>query len=155
MSSALTILIVDDEYAMHDILKEFLSGLDCEINISSTGREAMACIDNFSYDLVFLDIMLPDISGFDVLDHLRQQFPDSFVAMMTAYPSEISVTDVLSKGAHYYFEKPLDREELVAIVTNAHERKALKSERKKRLEKIKEGLEKLQPQTLESKINSN
>ena len=150
MSSGLSILIVDDEYAVHDLLKELLSDLDCEINISSTGREARECIDRFSYDLVFLDILLPDISGFYVLDHLRQQFPDTFVAMMTAYPSKISITDVLQKGAHYYFEKPLDREELLAIFKNAVEKKALKAERKKRLERIMEGLERFQPQSEES-----
>ena len=142
MSSRISVLIVDDEYDVHDILKEFLSDLDPEINICRNGREAIECVENFSYDLVFLDVMLPDIGGFEVLDHIRHHYPDIFVVMMTAYASKVSLTEVLSKGAHYYFEKPLAREELMAIVTNALERKALKAERRKRLEKARKGSEK-------------
>ena len=113
------ILIVDDEIRMLDSLKELLSGQDCEIHTSNSGAEAIDCLTRGGFDLVLLDIVMPGIDGFKVMDHIESQNPNTSVVIMTGHSTVDSAIAALRKGAYDYLKKPFEYEELLKTIENA------------------------------------
>ncbi|MCA8959682.1 MAG: sigma-54-dependent Fis family transcriptional regulator [Planctomycetes bacterium] len=111
------ILIVDDEQPLLQSLSLEMrrAGHDCLI--AETGAEAFALLEKNSPDLAILDVRLPDVSGLDVLRHLKNELPEVPVVMVTAFASVDSAVEAMKDGATDYLEKPLDLEELQLVVT--------------------------------------
>lgn len=109
------ILIVDDESAISDLLKVYLTNEGYEIDTSDSGRSALEKIKNEHYDLALLDIMLPDIDGLQLLTIIRQSqnYP---VIMLTAKDEETDKITGLTIGADDYITKPFKPLEVVARV---------------------------------------
>jgi len=107
------ILIVDDE---KDVLEHFSHHLnrllDCQIDLAVTGEEALKKIKANKFDLIFLDIKMPGLSGIDVLRRLKTDniLPD--VIVMTGYDSRQVAKEVLEVGAIGYLIKPIPAETL-------------------------------------------
>ncbi|HIA28371.1 MAG TPA: sigma-54-dependent Fis family transcriptional regulator [Planctomycetes bacterium] len=110
------ILILDDELPLLQSLKIELSRSGHECLLAETGREAFKILDKDSPDLAILDVQLPDISGLEVLQRLRQEFPHVPVLIVTAYASVDTAVEAMKEGATDYLEKPLDLEELHLVV---------------------------------------
>ena len=108
------ILIIEDEQSIADMLKMCLTknGYICEI--ANDGMTATEKIDEKRYDLILLDIMLPDIDGYDLIDYIKQfEIPVIFVTAKTSVPDRVKG---LKLGAEDYVTKPFDLEELLARV---------------------------------------
>ncbi|MBE6738276.1 MAG: response regulator transcription factor [Ruminococcaceae bacterium] len=109
------ILVVDDEQSIADMVKLCLSknGYSCEaVNDGMTATEK---IENNRYDLILLDIMLPDIDGYDLIEYIKQfDIPVIFVTAKTSVPDRVKG---LKLGAEDYISKPFDLEELLARIT--------------------------------------
>ena len=107
------ILIIEDERAIREGLADFLheEGFSCVL--AATGQEGIERVDGRDFDVVLLDVRLPDISGTDVLARLRNITPESHVIIMTAHPSVDTVVSALRLGAVDYVIKPLILEELL------------------------------------------
>ena len=109
------ILIVDDESAISDLLKVYLTNEGYEIDTSDSGKSALKKIENEHYNLALLDIMLPDIDGLQLLTIIRQSqnYP---VIMLTAKDEETDKITGLTIGADDYITKPFKPLEVVARV---------------------------------------
>lgn len=109
------ILIVDDEPEIADLIEVYLHGEGYEVNKFYTGRDAITYLAGNEPDLAILDIMLPDMNGFTICQHIRthQAFP---IIMLTAKDEEIDKITGLSLGADDYITKPFRPLELVARV---------------------------------------
>lgn len=108
------ILIVEDEQSIADMVKLCLSknGYICEA--VNDGMAAAKKIEEKRYDLILLDIMLPDMDGYDLIDYIKQfAIPVIFVTAKTSVPDRVKG---LKLGAEDYISKPFDLEELLARI---------------------------------------
>lgn len=115
MNGVNRILVVDDEQSIADMVKLCLSknGYICEAVYD--GMTATEKIESSRYDLILLDIMLPDIDGYDLIEYIKQfDIPVIFVTAKTTVPDRVKG---LKLGAEDYISKPFDLEELLARIT--------------------------------------
>jgi two-component system response regulator HydG len=107
------ILIVDDEKEVLEYFSHYFNRLlECKIDLAATGEEALERIKAENFDLIFLDIKMPGLSGIDVLRRLKSDniLPD--VIIMTGYNSGQVAKEVLEVGAIGYLIKPIPPEKL-------------------------------------------
>ncbi len=109
------ILVVDDEQAIADLVEVYLSNEGFTVHKFYNGKDAMQSVESQQIDLAILDVMLPDISGFDLCRKIREKhnFP---VIMLTAKEEEMDKITGLTLGADDYVTKPFQPLELVARV---------------------------------------
>lgn len=113
------ILVVDDELDIREVLIRWLSaeGYICEP--AASGEEALDALAGGDYELVLLDIRLPDISGLEVLARAKDQSNDVAVVMITGLSDRATGLRCMQLGAHSYVIKPFEREEVVINVDGA------------------------------------
>ncbi|MBW1717997.1 MAG: response regulator [Deltaproteobacteria bacterium] len=138
MLPASKILVVDDEPRMCHSLKLLLNNSGHEVQTSNNGHEAIKCLAENSFDLVFLDIVLPDMDGFQIMDHINQQYPDVMVIIITGHVSMESTLRALRRGAYDYIRKPFEPEELLTKGKNAINQKKLTCENRSIYGKLEE-----------------
>jgi len=107
---AVRLLVVDDNELNRDMLSRRLGGRGFAVEIAEDGERALALVEQQAFDLVLLDVMMPGLSGIDVLRRLRERWPESDlpVIMATARDSTEDVVEALRLGANDYVTKPLD-----------------------------------------------
>jgi two-component system response regulator HydG len=118
MKDKKSILIVDDDIAHRSMLR-ILLGWEYEVSEADCGFTAIEKIQHTSFDLVLMDVCMPEISGIEVLDRLKAYNPALPVIMMTAYSSNETAALALEKGAYGYLAKPFDFENLRQTIENA------------------------------------
>ena len=128
MSPTPKILIVDDDPRMCDSLKVLLSADNYEVQTGNSGQEAIELLNNNVFDIVLLDIVMPEIDGYQVLDHIGSRTPDTLVIVITGFASIESSVEALRRGAYDYIRKPFEPEELLKRVQNALNQKKLRYE---------------------------
>ncbi len=129
MKKSPRILIVDDDPAMRSLLSFRLESVGYEIAVCESGEQVKELIGTeFDFDLILLDVMLPGISGVDLLKEIKQEYADKQFLVMTAYPSVKIGVEAIKSGAFDFIIKPFDMEQLLQIIKNALENKALKQE---------------------------
>ena len=110
-----TILVVDDEISIQELVRLYLEKEGFRVESAGSGKEALERIDAVKPSVVVLDIMLPDMNGFDVCRELRQR-ADVPVLMLTARKDDIDKILGLEMGADDYLTKPFNPRELVARI---------------------------------------
>lgn len=112
---AINILVVDDEKAVADLIEVYLKNENYNVLKFYNGHDALQSIENEDVDLAILDVMLPDINGFSICQHIREKhnFP---VIMLTAKDEEVDKITGLTLGADDYITKPFRPLEMVARV---------------------------------------
>ncbi|TAK64375.1 MAG: response regulator transcription factor [Bacteroidetes bacterium] len=110
------ILIIEDDPKMQSGLKDNLELDGYNVDVASDGEEGFMRATQNTYDLILLDVMLPKISGFDVLKKIREQGVGTPVIMLTAKSEEIDKVLGLELGADDYITKPFSLRELLARV---------------------------------------
>lgn len=118
----LNILIVDDEPVITELLREFLGGQGYEVLVASNVTEAMASFKRDHPDVVLLDILLPESSGFTLLYYLRENLPDTQVIMLSGVCDLETQKRALSEGAIDYLTKPLNLDLVAQTVKYAVKR---------------------------------
>jgi len=116
-----SILVVDDMPAMQEMLNCSLASEGYRVATAGSGEEALARIDEQEFDLIVTDIVMPGLSGLDVLEKSRLLNPRTAVIVMTAYASLETAVTALRRGACDYLEKPVRLEELKRRVRHALE----------------------------------
>jgi DNA-binding response OmpR family regulator len=111
------ILIVEDEQRLAALLKKGLEESSYAVDLCHDGEEGLYMAETFPYDAVLLDVMLPKMDGFTVLENLRKQGVDVPVLMLTARTEVESRVKGLNHGADDYIPKPFDFAELLARLT--------------------------------------
>lgn len=111
----MNILVVDDEKEIADVVELYLQNDQYDVYKFYTGEDALKCIKNTKIDLAILDIMLPDIDGFQILKKIRENYTFP-VLMLTAKTGDMDKINGLTLGADDYIPKPFNPLELVARV---------------------------------------
>ncbi|WP_391201561.1 response regulator transcription factor [Psychrobacillus sp. L4] len=110
-----SILLVDDEQRMLDLIELFLLPLGFKCIKESSGKKAVEILKNEKISLVLLDVMMPEIDGWEVCKRIRE-FSNLPVIMLTARSDKLDLVKGLNTGADDYITKPFDERELVARV---------------------------------------
>jgi DNA-binding NtrC family response regulator len=118
-SSAGSVLIIDDEAAIRESLETLLEMEGYEVQSAATADEGMTRIGDRPYDLVLLDLALPDRNGIDVLRELHTTDPQLAVIMITAYGTVDNAVKAMQAGATNFVQKPWDNEKLLADIRAA------------------------------------
>jgi DNA-binding NtrC family response regulator len=107
------LLVIDDESEIREGLELLLTMEGYSVDLAQNATEGEKNLESRLYDLVLLDVMMPDRSGMDVLRDLRDRGDDTPVFMITAYGSVEAAVSALKIGANDYFQKPWDNEKLL------------------------------------------
>jgi DNA-binding NtrC family response regulator len=122
------ILIIEDDETLRVTLQNFLVRQGYQVNAAETGATGLALAEQQPYDLVLVDLRLPDISGLDVISRMTSGSEDTVKVMMTAYPEVRTAVAALKAGAYDYINKPFDLEDLRSLVERALEVRQLRRE---------------------------
>ncbi|MFM8322228.1 MAG: response regulator transcription factor [Chloroflexota bacterium] len=108
------VLIIDDEAALRSTLARVLQSGGCDTAGAADGRQALQQVEAGPFDLVYLDLHLPDMDGIQILSELRRRAPDLPVILLTGFGSLQTAVEALRLGATDYLLKPFDPEVLLA-----------------------------------------
>ena len=112
----MNILIIEDNRDLVQVLTEGFNELEFSVDSAFDGIEGLSKIHNNNYDCIVLDIMLPEMDGFELIKKMREEGKDTPVIMLTAKDSIEDRVEGLNRGADDYLVKPFDFRELVARV---------------------------------------
>ncbi|ANU37078.1 MULTISPECIES: quorum-sensing sigma-54 dependent transcriptional regulator LuxO [Vibrio] len=111
--------MVEDTASVAALYRSYLTPLGIDINIVGTGRDAIESLEFRTPDLILLDLRLPDMTGMDVLQAVKQQNPDVPVIFMTAHGSIDTAVEAMRLGAQDFLIKPCEADRLRVTVNNA------------------------------------
>lgn len=115
------ILVVDDKARIREACKSVLEECGYEVSMASNGLEALASIPAEHYDIILLDLMMPEMSGFEVLAKVKSLDPDTVVIVITGYATLEHSVDAMKKGAFDFIPKPFTPDHLRVTVAKAIE----------------------------------
>ena len=130
------VLIIDDDPGMRSTLSDILEAADYEVKDFGKGREALDWLKKNSFDIVIMDIKLPDIGGMKLLEEVRQINPDAPVIMMTGYASVETAVDAMKQGAYAYVVKPFNVDEIKALIQKALHQVRLSKENQRLIDEL-------------------
>src|SRR5215475_9781992 len=122
------VLVIDDEHDIREGLELLLTLEGYTVELAQNGTEGLQKMESRGYDLVLLDLMMPDRSGMEVLQEVRGKDRDTPIFMITAYGSVEAAVQALKLGANDYFSKPWDNEKLIIEIDRMIDRRRLESE---------------------------
>lgn len=122
-----SILVISDDAGMLDIISIVFSEAGYETAAAANGAAGLDAAKG-DFDLVFLDISLPEINSMEVLKTIRQDKPDLPVIMITAYGSTQAAVEAFKLGAYNYITRPFDMDEILIVTERALEQKLAKDE---------------------------
>jgi len=125
MLGRIRILVVDDELIVRESLIGWLKKSGYYVVGADGGKSALDMLIAEDYDLVFLDIKMPDMGGIEVLEQIKKDYPQTLVVMITAYGSIETAVDAMKLGANDYLMKPFEPEQLTLLVEKLLQQKKL------------------------------
>lgn len=130
------VLVVDDERAIRDTLREILEDAGYEVAVAEDGVKALEQFNQERYDVVLCDIKMPGMDGIELLDKLQAE-SEVPVVMVSGHGTIETAVDALKRGAYDYIEKPLDLNRLLVSIRNALDKSHLVTESKNLRRKVK------------------
>ena len=121
------ILITDDEPAVCEILSRWLMAEGYTCATAFSGEQAIRLLGNEDFRLVVSDVLMPGLSGLDLLDLVRNRFPETAVILVTGVDDKETALSAVQLGAYGYVIKPFKKNEILINVSNALERQRLTS----------------------------
>ena len=112
------ILVIDDNESVSKLLKKILKEEGYKVDTEVSGRPALKAIKKKGYEVVLLEIKLPDISGLTIIEHIKKIDPNIIVIMIAGHSSINNAIEALNKGADGYICKPIKLEELIFTIEN-------------------------------------
>jgi diguanylate cyclase (GGDEF)-like protein/PAS domain S-box-containing protein len=125
------LLLVDDEPRLLSSLYELLRGHDFQLVTASSGSEALTHLNRLQFDLVLLDLRLPDMSGHEIMDFINAKEIDADVIVMSGEAGIDAAIGALKRGAYDYLRKPYNPPELLKTVDNALQKRRLAVENRR------------------------
>lgn len=120
MKSSVSVLVVDDEEMMRNLLDKILSREGYQIATAEDGQAALDQLSSRPFDIVISDMKMPRMGGFDLLKAVKKDYPRTGVIIMTAYGDTYTVKDALLLGADEYITKPFKSYEISLVVERAY-----------------------------------
>ena len=115
------ILIVDDEQGIREQITRWLNYEGYRTEQAANAKEALALVRKMNFDVILLDLKLPDMDGFALLEKLHKDYPDICVIILTAFGTEDSPAKARAAGAFDFFSKPIHFESLIHRIDTASE----------------------------------
>lgn len=134
----MNILIVDDEDVLQDVLTSLVRREGWNPLNAKAGEQALEILENEEVDLVLLDLMLPTMSGMEVMHQILERDPDQVVVIITAYSSIEGAIEAMQKGAFHYIPKPFKNDEVLLTIRKGLERRRLTRENRSLREQLKQ-----------------
>jgi len=113
-----SVLIVDDDPGIRETLIELMQPEGYRVSEAATAKEALEKVKAQTFDLILLDIQLPDIEGTKLLAHFQNIVPDSIKIMITGNSTVENTLEALNNGANSYFRKPFNPQDLLETIEN-------------------------------------
>lgn len=113
------ILVVDDEVRIRDACRLVLEGCGYTVCVAASGDQGLELIREQHFDIILLDLMMPELSGFDVLAQVKFHHPDTVVIVITGYATLEHSVDAMKKGAFDFIPKPFTPEHLRVTIAKA------------------------------------
>ncbi len=133
-----TVLVIDDEEPLRRASERILTQHGHECEGAGDAHEARERLKDSAYQLALLDINMPGESGMQLLSHIRSEYPDCAVVMVTGEDSVQLATSTIEHGAYGYIIKPVEAGELLINVANALHRRRLELETRQLLKRLQE-----------------
>lgn len=121
------VLVIDDDLYIGKLLKRVLEKNDFDVQIAHSGKSGLAIQKKEAFDVVLCDYRLPDMDGLEMIPALKQNDPNSEIIVITGYSDVRLAVKVMKMGAFEYVTKPIHREEILATVKKAVEKRENKS----------------------------
>lgn len=116
------ILIIEDTDQVSKLLKRKVVKWGHNAVIAGSGKAALKIIRNQIFDLILLDIFLPDTVAYDLIPHIKKQWSGIKIITMTGYSNIEVEKKVRSQGISYYMVKPINLDELKSIIQHMHQK---------------------------------
>jgi two-component system cell cycle response regulator len=123
-----SILVVDDDQRVCEVLKELLGALQFPTASALSGSEALKMLKDKPYTFVLADMKMPEMNGMELIRQSRENFPSVSVIAMTGYADEYKYVDIINAGANDFLKKPIDIAELEAKIIRCISERDLKKE---------------------------
>ncbi len=145
MSTYEKILVVDDDDVLRDSIVSILDGEGYVLDVAKSGSEAEMKLKNKFYNLVLLDVKLPDITGIELLSKINKYTPRTKKIILTGFPDTESAIKSVNEKADAYLVKPFDPDKLVEVITEnlEQQREELRYTQEKVLEYIRNRVKEL------------
>lgn len=122
------ILVVDDEESIREFLDIMLRKEGYEVTLAEDGARAIELLKKKTFDLVISDLQMPQVTGMELLKHVRDNFPDLLFMMITAFGTTETAVEAMKIGAYDYITKPFKIDEVRIVIGNALKSKNLETE---------------------------
>jgi len=122
------LLVIDDDPNVLEVMVTVLKGKGYDVDSAPNGKLGIKALENDTYDLVLTDLMMPDVSGMDILYQVVAQSPKSKCIILTGHATIKSSVEAIKKGAFDYITKPITASELLVVVEKALQFKQLEQE---------------------------
>jgi two-component system phosphate regulon sensor histidine kinase PhoR len=116
-----TILVIDDEERVREGCRKVLAREGYEVTIAESGEVGLKMIEGQHYDVILLDLMMPSLSGFDVLAHVKALHPDTVIIVISGYATVENSIEAMKRGAFDFIPKPFSPEQLRVLTRKAIE----------------------------------
>jgi DNA-binding NtrC family response regulator len=133
-----SILVVDDESAIRENLELLLSDANYKVTLAENGTEGLKKLETEFFDLVLLDVMMPDKNGLEVLKEIHLSSPETAIIMITAFGTIENAVSAIKAGAADYVTKPWDNEKLLLDIRNGIQQRKLQLENRELKKALKQ-----------------
>ncbi|MSO21843.1 MAG: sigma-54-dependent Fis family transcriptional regulator [Acidobacteria bacterium] len=133
-----SILVVDDESAIRENLELLLSDANYKVTLAENGTEGLKKLESEFFDLVLLDVMMPDKNGLEVLREIHLSSPETAIIMITAFGTIETAVSAIKAGAADYVTKPWDNEKMLLDIRNGIQQRKLQLENRELKKALKE-----------------
>ena len=123
-----SILVIDDEEIMREILETLLTREGYQVRLASTAAEGLDLARAMPFDAAIVDVMLPGMDGIGALDELKKIDDDLPILMITAFASVENAIAAMKRGAYDYITKPFKNDEVLVVLRNALAQRRLVAE---------------------------
>jgi DNA-binding NtrC family response regulator len=130
------ILVIDDEKSIRNALKEILEYEKHEVTLAENGMLGLDLLKKNSFEVVLLDIKMPEMDGLEVLEQISNRYTEVQVVMISGHGNVDTAVKAVKMGAYDFIEKPLDLNRLLVTIRNATDRTELINETKSLRKKI-------------------
>jgi len=113
------VLVVDDDKVLQESVRKALEYHHFKVDIADNGKEALHSVYREKYDLVVMDVNMPEMDGIEALGEIKKYDPSIIVLILTAYSNVGDAVKVVKEGAYNYLEKPITSDNLVALIKRA------------------------------------